>query len=277
MRTYVKRHGWRRLMAIVLVPFLGSALIAGIKTVLTDQVSGAGKAAVATLVGGDEARSVPLRLGDAPLVATVTTGGMCEPGTGRLVRDEGAASRIPGEKLNSPSTGPFLSASAEVLLQGTSAQAVLLKNMRVVVDLRSPPTGVIVAQRSECGGGVDSRPFEVDIEPGGAKLTPKAGRKLLRPGVAPPPNVVVEDGLSGRSYAVEPVEFPFAVTMSDPELFDITASVTTCDCLWHLELDWQSAGRTGTAVINNSGKPFRTSSAPFLRCDIRSKPIKCGT
>ncbi|WP_189878856.1 hypothetical protein [Streptomyces bluensis] len=55
--------------------------------------------------------------------------------------------------------------------------------------------------------------------------------------------------------------FPFTVTSSDPELFEVFPS-SSFEVEWRLELEWTSAGRSGTLVIEGDGRPFRCLPEP---------------
>lgn len=55
-------------------------------------------------------------------------------------------------------------------------------------------------------------------------------------------------------------DFPFRVSSSDVEVFDLDAHVEGHDVSWYLELEWSSGGRTGTLRVDEGGEPFRTSS-----------------
>ena len=54
--------------------------------------------------------------------------------------------------------------------------------------------------------------------------------------------------------------FPLRITDSDQEVFDVTATVSRRDCDWTLLLDWTAGDRQGTTVVDDHGKPFRTTS-----------------
>ncbi|CAL9465410.1 hypothetical protein SUDANB95_02709 [Actinosynnema sp. ALI-1.44] len=111
-----------------------------------------------------------------------------------------------------------------VLVEGRTAQAVVLLGVRpVVVDFHD--------KVSEAHSRSSIRDFGIELD-----LDSRAGKPA-------PPRVVAHER-----------DFPFAVTMGDPELFHFTMSVpSTCHAKWHLELDWASAGRTGTVVIPENG------------------------
>ncbi|MFK0295122.1 hypothetical protein ACIQU6_32270 [Streptomyces sp. NPDC090442] len=64
------------------------------------------------------------------------------------------------------------------------------------------------------------------------------------------------------------MNFPFSVSATDVEEFVITPDTGTDEVLWHLEMDWLCAGRQGTAVIDDHGRPFALypRSGPRLDC-----------
>ncbi|MBB5958216.1 hypothetical protein FHS29_004824 [Saccharothrix tamanrassetensis] len=107
-----------------------------------------------------------------------------------------------------------------VLVEGRSSQAVVLLAIRpVVVDFRDEPEPLLSM--------ISSRDFGIDLTP-----------------IPPLPPRVVAHGH----------DFPFAVAAGDPELFHFTFSVRPECCVsWRLELDWVSAGRTGTVMIPEGG------------------------
>ncbi|MFD7435926.1 hypothetical protein [Streptomyces sp. NPDC059861] len=53
-------------------------------------------------------------------------------------------------------------------------------------------------------------------------------------------------------------DFPLKVSESDPEVLRITADASY-DVRWYLELTWTSGNRQGTLVVDDGGKPLRTS------------------
>lgn len=46
---------------------------------------------------------------------------------------------------------------------------------------------------------------------------------------------------------------------SDPEVVYIRADASAYDVTWVLDVHWSSGSRSGTPVINDNGRPFRTS------------------
>jgi hypothetical protein len=117
-----------------------------------------------------------------------------------------------------------------VLVEGRSAQAVVLKALRPVVLARRPPRP-ITGIGTICGI-LEPRRFTIDLE-------------------QDPPRLVAQGP-----------DFPFTVTASDPEQFRIKQKVWDHEVDWHLELDWICAGRTGTLCVPDTGHfthyPIRT-------------------
>ncbi|MFD5470837.1 helix-turn-helix domain-containing protein [Streptomyces sp. NPDC127105] len=118
-------------------------------------------------------------------------------------------------------------------VQGTGQDTVVLEalHMRVVTK------GVPLAWNDYsmgvgCGGGVDTKSFDVDLDKGSPTVTVKAGQR----------------------------DFPYKVSESDPEVFYVTAHTRAHDVRWDLTLDWSSGSRHGTVQIDNNGTPFRTSA-----------------
>ncbi|MER7768402.1 hypothetical protein [Kitasatospora sp. NPDC096140] len=120
----------------------------------------------------------------------------------------------------------------KVLVEGLTAQAVVLRRMRPVVDSRRPARPPVL--RVEMLAALETRGFTADLDAEPPTLGP------ARPG-AP--------------------DFPFTVTNAGPELFAV-APGSTCEVEWHLELDWTSAGRSGTVVIDRDGRPFTYLPVP---------------
>ncbi|MFF2080572.1 hypothetical protein ACFVXG_38140 [Kitasatospora sp. NPDC058162] len=121
----------------------------------------------------------------------------------------------------------------KVLVEGLTTQAVVLNRMRPVIDARKPPRPARVTM--SVLSVIEERGFVVDLSGSTPALVP------LRP---------------------EAPDFPFMVAKGDPELFAVTP-YSSDQVFWHLELDWTSAGRTGTAVIKwTNGRPFVCMPGP---------------
>ncbi|MFE5813364.1 helix-turn-helix domain-containing protein [Streptomyces sp. NPDC056479] len=117
-------------------------------------------------------------------------------------------------------------------VQGTGHETVVVDSLKVrVVGKDTPLAWNDYVMGVGCGGSVPTRPFTVALD--GARPTVVAG--------------------AGQRT------FPFKVSESDPEVFKITADASAYDVTWYLELAWSSGDRQGTLVVDDDGKPFRTS------------------
>lgn len=119
-----------------------------------------------------------------------------------------------------------------VLVEAVSRQAVVLKGMRPVVVSRKSPRPAHV--HSHLRAALEVRGFMTDLDADVPVLVPRADTVA---------------------------DFPFTVTSSDPELFEVSPS-SSFDVEWRLELDWTSAGRSGTTVIDREGRPLRCLPEP---------------
>ncbi|WP_425246038.1 helix-turn-helix domain-containing protein [Streptomyces sp. NEAU-NA10] len=133
----------------------------------------------------------------------------------------------------------------QISVQGTSSTAVVLEALEVrVVSRGTPVTGNTYAMGQGCGSDLTPREFSVNLD---------VNRPIAhaRPG-------------NDRGKPVPAVRFPYRVSAEDPEVLLVTATTEAYDCAWYLELHWSSQGRTGTARIDDHGRPFRTSSIKGL-------------
>ncbi|MEV8457455.1 helix-turn-helix domain-containing protein [Streptomyces sp. NPDC052095] len=129
----------------------------------------------------------------------------------------------------------------EVTVQGKSEQAVVIKRIHVrTVSRKAPLPWSAYSMGEGCGSGITPQSFDVDLDDNGPVLRPVAGEK--------------------EGERVPPKDFPFRVSSTDVEVFDLKAHVEGHDVSWFLELEWSSGGRTGLLRIDDAGKPFRTSS-----------------
>ncbi|MEU2251010.1 helix-turn-helix transcriptional regulator [Streptomyces sp. NPDC019224] len=129
----------------------------------------------------------------------------------------------------------------ELTVQGTSSQAVVLTGLQVkVLSQRAPVQQPAFSMGDGCGSGIEPQSFDVDLDDSRPTLTPVAGKQ--------------------GDEVVPAKNFPFRVSSSDVEVFDLDAHVEGHDVSWYLELEWSSGGRKGTLRVDDGGKPFRTSS-----------------
>ncbi|USQ82792.1 helix-turn-helix domain-containing protein [Streptomyces phaeoluteigriseus] len=123
----------------------------------------------------------------------------------------------------------------EMTVQGTGEETVVVDGLKVrTVQKRSPLAWNDYAMGYPgvgCGGGVPTRYFTVALD-------------------AARPTVVPESGHA---------DFPFKVSESDPEVYYISADASAYDVSWTLELSWSSGSRHGTLIVDDKGRPFRTS------------------
>ncbi|MEU2625245.1 hypothetical protein ABZ642_45360 [Streptomyces sp. NPDC007157] len=127
-----------------------------------------------------------------------------------------------------------------VALQGKTTDSVVLHALRVGVDSRGTPRGVVYEPDGGCGG-LTARYFGVNLDDRNLPVATKAGR----------------DGTPA-------VEFPYAISSTEPEVFLVSVETSTCDCAFHLDLDWTSGDREGTARIYDGKDPFRVVGADNL-------------
>ncbi|GAA3096097.1 helix-turn-helix domain-containing protein [Streptomyces echinatus] len=120
-------------------------------------------------------------------------------------------------------------------VQGTGPETVVLEGLSVrMAGKRSPLQWNDYAMGYPgvgCGGGVPTHSFSVALDAMRPAPVPAAGSR----------------------------NFPFKVSQSEPEVFHITADASAYDVSWNLELQWSSGTRHGTLLIDDAGRPFRTS------------------
>ncbi len=118
-------------------------------------------------------------------------------------------------------------------VQGTGEETVVLEALHIrVISKGTPPGWNEYAMGSGCGGGVQTRSFDADLDKGTPALTVENGQR----------------------------DFPYKVSESDPEVYYVTVHTKAYDVRWDLSLDWSSGSRRGTVRIDNDGAPFHTSA-----------------
>ncbi|MFM9588648.1 helix-turn-helix domain-containing protein [Streptomyces scabiei] len=120
-------------------------------------------------------------------------------------------------------------------LQGSGKETVVVRSLTVrTVDKRSPLAWNDYAMGYPgvgCGAGVPTRSFTIALDGARPDVKPKSGSR----------------------------NFPYSVSESDPETYYITADASAYYVSWYLELKWSSGSRSGTLVVDDDGRPFRTS------------------
>jgi hypothetical protein len=122
-----------------------------------------------------------------------------------------------------------------LVIRGRSDSPVILDNLEVeVADARPPLRGTLVSYLGQ-GAGEPVRFFEINLDHQPATV------KYLQ---------------KGEDTAV----FPYRVSKTDVEVFDIYAYTLRHDVRWRLRLDYTSADKQGTMVFDDQGRPFETTA-----------------
>jgi hypothetical protein len=128
-------------------------------------------------------------------------------------------------------------------IQGRSGTAVIIDALRVVDFERhpAPANHVEVLPCDPEGGRQSVRYFEVDLA--------KHPRVIPRPSDPDP----------DPPYKQQPAaKFPFKVSKSDPEVFELWVDGPDCLCAWRLAVDWTSGDRSGTTYLDHGFDKIRT-------------------
>jgi hypothetical protein len=133
---------------------------------------------------------------------------------------------ITDEPARVPASGHLL----RVTVETAEASAVILGGLRVEVVSRRPPSG----EYAPHAGALRPRLFDLRLDPEPPTIAPSG------------------DG----------PDFPFTISATDPEVFDIRVHLDHGDVSWRLLVDWGLRGRTGTLVVDAAARPFRTMSVP---------------
>ena len=135
-------------------------------------------------------------------------------------------------------------ASIEITNQTPSDEAIVLTGLRVKVLRRTlaPASGILVAPDAMMcgggGGGITPRPFNVDLG-------------------ANPPLIVAEPLAGGPGESKPPVSFPFPISQSDPEVFQLNLQDIPGECTFIVQVTWVAAGQPGQTTLSNHGEGFR--------------------
>jgi hypothetical protein len=144
-----------------------------------------------------------------------------------------------------------------ITVTGKSDRPVVLQSLDVEVTDRRTPSRYGFTLPSLCPTvpvNVRYMSFDLDKDP---PILIKSEDNRIRLG-EPPPD--------------EPISFPYLVSQTELEVFDLYLHTTTCDCSWRLHLHWISGGRSGKLTIDDNGQPFRTIPARDLLFDRPNPP-----
>ncbi|MEV4947571.1 helix-turn-helix domain-containing protein [Streptomyces sp. NPDC053755] len=129
----------------------------------------------------------------------------------------------------------------ELTATGRTDAAVVVTGIHVrVVERGEPLDRAVYAMGEGCGGGVTPQTFDIDLDAARPSAKPIAG----------------QDGDS----TVPAKDFPFKVSTSDPQVFNLDVHTEGHVVAWYLELEWSDGERRGTIVVDDGGKPFRVSA-----------------
>lgn len=170
-----------------------------------------------------------------PPVAAVTSYHAIDCQSGWVVPDRGD-DPIPFDPAEPPVGVLSSGGQVTVTVQGSTGKSVVLQSMTVDVVRRSPPVPGVYLENG-CQEEVPPRMYVLDLD----RTTPK---------IVPEPDTV---------------SFPYKVNDVEPEQFLITPEVTTGDVEWRLRLHWTSGADKGELVLDNDGKPFRTTATAAAR------------
>jgi hypothetical protein len=128
----------------------------------------------------------------------------------------------------------------DIVVQGRSASPVIIEGVRVNVLSRRPPVqGVHI--RDQGGDLVDVRALSIDLD-------------------KDPPELSLQDGYEGKKW-----NFPLQVSETEIEYIHVFAGTEKYDVEWTVSLDYSANDKRYSMIIDNGGKPFRTTSAKGLR------------
>lgn len=127
----------------------------------------------------------------------------------------------------------------EFSVEGNSSRASILTDLQVNLISRTPLTDKTEVSMKVCQSSPGSvRHFKADLN-------------------TTPPRVRAVPDTTNTTSKTKPVTFPFTVSETDPEIFDLAVgSGPECDCQWTATLSYTQAGRSYTALIDDDGKPF---------------------
>lgn len=126
--------------------------------------------------------------------------------------------------------------------EGNAQRAVVLTGMRVEVAERVPLTTGTAFTFAECGSLLAPRPFSIGLDETPPRLWALPGETV---------------NAAGDTADSKPATFPFTVTPTDPEVFDLSvADGRACDCRWRLSLSYVADGHTYSTVLDDAGQPF---------------------
>jgi hypothetical protein len=173
------------------------------------------------------------------VVAKVYEGSGCEGGW--VVPDPGdVVVPFPQPITKQPARGVQADGDAVTLtVRGRTGDSVVLESMWAeIVERRPAVPGVLLP--TVCEGELTPRFFGVDL-------------------TKPAPSAVGKAGRRGGEVLKAPA-FPLKVSNNDPEQLVVAAASPVGDVSWRLHLVWTAGDQRGETVVDDHGRPFRTTS-----------------
>ena len=131
-----------------------------------------------------------------------------------------------------------------VTIRSTSDRPVTITGLAVSANARKPAlSGTSLS--NGCGGPTYGRYAEIDLDQEPPKIVAST---------TVPRAVSDDDG-----WRATPLKFPYVVTDTESETLLLYA-VTTQNVAWTASLSWTDGQRSGTATIDDEGRPFETDS-----------------
>lgn len=240
--------------------WIGTVLTAALATLLsTWLVFLAGPRASSSAPSASPVSTATSTVSDAPVITVRRLSGLLGDGTGfwivtksptnlpPLPADETGVEQWVSETgaIDSYAVGSAALTNLQVTIQSRSSTQTILTGIDFVVVRRRTGTiqGGLVADGA--AGPTDFRYIEVNLDSKPPKI------------IASYPNYLA--GSSDPPWERTPVRFPYFVTDTSSEIFNIVA-YTHSDVTWYAELLWSVNGKNGDSIINDDGKPFETAA-----------------
>lgn len=202
--------------------------------------------------GGEAAAAEPF----SAEASTVVTGWCSTLVFDKPVAELGAAPKPPAEYarwarehdgVDADPMGGFSAGRVLLNLQGTGSAPVTITSLGAEVVDRTPGPMKGTKVSGQCGSSTKGRLAEIDLE-----TDPP---KIIRSNADP-------NQLWGSDTNSTPLQFPYKISETDPELLLIIAEVRGTDTVsYRLHVGWTTGSNSGTKVIDNHGKPFRVGTA----------------
>ena len=129
----------------------------------------------------------------------------------------------------------------QIYLTGPANHAVIITDLKFHVLSRKPQLrGSWLQTTDQCGGGGYDHYGIIDFDT--------------------PPPYWLPAGALPKYYRTDILKFPYTATANDPAALVIDVQMEHCDCTWDAVLSWIDGTAAKSAVINDNGHPFETTS-----------------